>query len=430
MPTLARLMANGMRFTRCITPSPLCAPARACLATARGYDRTGVWNNRYSMPLELPTIYEALRSAGYSVASYGKLDLAKPPRDWGGDGRRLMTEWGFTHGFDSEGKYDGSGSYRARPDDPPGPYLRYLAGRGYAEAHVHDYETRHPFLGTDPCPLPDDAYGDTWIGTNAADGLRGLPVGRPWFLQVNFTGPHNPMDVTESMHTRWRDAEVPPAVANESDPPDLIAASRRNYAAMLENIDRQIDRLLQVVDERGERDRTIVVYASDHGELLGDHGLWGKSTWRRAAINVPLIVAGATSAAGDASGSTDAAIVDEPVSLIDLAAGFLETAGADPIPGADGRPLRLASTAWAPAADAQRSVVSSLRVRRAGAPGEQVDRSGFRAIVTDEFAYSRTASGEEHLFRWGDDPLEEHDLAAEHPTTCTELRAELQSMRG
>ena len=113
-PNLDRLGAQGVRFARAITPSPLCAPARACLAAGREYDRCGVPNNKFDYPLSQPTYYQALRDAGYRVAGVGKFDLHKATLDWGLDGSRLIREWGFTEGIDNEGKMDAIASAAGR----------------------------------------------------------------------------------------------------------------------------------------------------------------------------------------------------------------------------------------------------------------------------------------------------------------------------
>jgi arylsulfatase A-like enzyme len=440
MPTLETLASRGTRFANCITPSPLCAPARACIATGRDYDRTGVWNNRYNLPLELPTFYQALRGHGYEVASFGKLDLAKDLLDWGRDGKRLIAEWGFTAGFDSEGKYDGTRSYGLNPDDPPGPYLRYLKERGLADAHAHDFADRHAFLGSKPTPLPDDAYCDSWIGRNATDAIRRFESDRPWFLQVNFTGPHNPMDVTERMHARWREVDVPAAVNNDRDPADAVAASRRNYAAMLENIDAWCGEMLSAIEERGELEDTLVIYASDHGEMLGDHAAWGKSTWRRPSINVPFVVSGPGLARGE--------VCDTPVSLTDVTATILDLCEVERPIGMDSRSLKpllggdaaglptaahgtVAGTAaeTSTAGGAPRTVRTALLNTQRHQPGTPVGVRGFRTVVSGGYSYTLEVDGTEHLFDWASDPDERNDLASAEPALRRELRGLLLDER-
>lgn len=329
-PTVDRLARTGAVFTRATTPSPVCAPARACLASGMSYRRNPVANNGVDYPLDRPTVYARLRDAGYQVGSVGKLDLHKDTLDWGLDGKRCLEEWGFTHGLDSEGKLDAMRSYLENDRKPCGPYMRHLAEQGLAGLHADDFRTRHQWLGVEPTKLPDESYSDNWIGANGLDVLRSFHSDRPWFLVANFTGPHNPQDVTASMREWYRDVAFPPAAANTTVDPGLMQEVRRNYAAMCENIDRWLARTLDLVAERGETERTVVFFASDHGEMLGDLDKWGKSTWYQPSVGIPLVVSGR----GVAQGTHDAL-----VQLQDLAPTFLEYAGADALPDSDARSL-------------------------------------------------------------------------------------------
>ena len=336
MPTLERLAAQGVRFIKAITPSPLCAPARACLASGKSYGRCGVRNNADDYPLDQPTYYRALRDAGYRVGGVGKFDLAKGTHDWQFEGKRLLPEWGFTDGIDSEGKMDAINSYVRRdpPRTPKGPYMSYLQGRGLADTHADDFLARRG-RGTDPTPLPDDAYCDNWIARNGADCLRAFPKDQPWHLVVNFNGPHSPFDVTADMRRAWADTSFPPPVANTDDmSPAQHQAIRQNYAAMIENIDRCMGELIDIVRERGELERTVIVYSSDHGEMLGDHDRWGKSIYYQPSVGVPLAVSGYGISDRVAGTRSDAL-----VSLHDVNATFRELAGAPPLPGVDGQSL-------------------------------------------------------------------------------------------
>jgi arylsulfatase A-like enzyme len=151
-PNIDGLTRRGTVFTRATTPSPLCAPARACLAAGLSYRVSPVANNDHDFPLERPTIYSRLHDAGYQTGSVGKLDLHKATLDWGTDGRRSMDSWGFTHGLDSEGKLDAVRSYLENNREPAGPYMAFLAQRGLADTHVGDFGSRDPWLDTDPTP--------------------------------------------------------------------------------------------------------------------------------------------------------------------------------------------------------------------------------------------------------------------------------------
>lgn len=401
-PTLRRLTERGVSFARAYCTSPLCAPSRASLACGRHYAHCGVPDNTRNYPLEQPTFYQALRGAGYRVAGVGKFDLHKDTSDpantwWGLDGSRLLPEWGFTDGIDSEGKLDGSSSYHTA-GEPRGPYLKMLHDRGLADRYVYEHATRREHLDAYTTALPDDAYGDNWVAGNALAVLDQLPPGTPWFLQVNFPGPHNPFDVTAAMRARWHQVEFPLPPAGEHPDRAGLLRARQNYAAMIENIDSWCGRLLDAVAARGELDDTVVVYTSDHGEMLGDHRRWGKSTWREAAVRIPLII---TAPQGAAGVSTDAL-----VSLHDLAATFLDYAGAQPPPGMDAVSLR-------PLVEGRRS--SHRPVAVAGL-------ADWRMVTDHRHKLVISPAHEPLLFDRNADESEDHNLAEARPAVVDELR--------
>jgi arylsulfatase A-like enzyme len=320
MPHLERMASRGKRFTRAVVASPVCAPSRACLAAGVEYERCQVPSNGYDYPLSQTTYYRRLRDSGYHVLGCGKLDLHKKTKDWGRDGRRLVKEWGFTDAIDSAGKGDAISStlQNGRPMDP---FMAHLERRGLLQAHLNDFDKRKgrdSYWNTDPCPLPDADYGDTWVASNGIELLQAVPQGTPWHLVVNFPGPHNPMDITKSMYQSVQGRSFAPPVQSHEGDAAGHAAIRQNYTAMCENIDTQMGRLLAAVERRGELENTVVVFSSDHGEMLGDHDRWAKSVPYQPSVGVPLVVSGP----GVESGTTDAL-----VSHIDLAATFLDFAG-------------------------------------------------------------------------------------------------------
>lgn len=403
-PNLDRLRRRGLQFTNAICPSPLCAPSRACLATGREYADCGVRDNRQDLPLDRPTFYQALRDAGYHVAGCGKFDLHKASYTWGLDGRNLLPEWGFSDGIDNEGKIDAILSGR---DAPRGPYMAYLEAQGLRACHIEDIERRRREpMATFPTPLPDAAYCDNWIGRNALNLLRRAPAGKPWFLQVNFTGPHNPWDVTADMASWYRGAEFPPPVGANGVPRQANHAVRANYAAMIENIDRWVGRLLEAVRKRGEEEETLVVFSSDHGEMLGDHGRWGKLVPYHGSLAVPLVIAG--------PGVTPNRIHTGPATILDLPATFLDLAGAAPLRGGESRSLRpLLESAGERTRD---HVFSAL--------------NGWRLVFDGRYKLIEGVGADTLLFDLHDDPAETRNRAQElvedlrrlhsllnHPTT-------------
>lgn len=264
----------------------------------------------------------------------GKFDLHKPSPTWGLDGKGDLDTWGFTDGCDSEGKWDCVGSGRI---EPAGPYAKYLHDHGLMEAHAEDFKKRREggYAATHATPLPEEAYCDNWVADKGLQVLESIPVGQPWFLQVNFTGPHEPLDVTERMKQSVMGREMPQPVAPKKEggyDAATHADLRRNYTSMCENIDRHLGRYLQLLEERGELARTLVVFASDHGEMLGDYGFWSKCRPHEASVRVPMVIAGPGTQAGQTR--------HELILLQDLTETFLDLAGRGSLPRPAGRSLR------------------------------------------------------------------------------------------
>ncbi|MCS7027053.1 MAG: sulfatase-like hydrolase/transferase [Bryobacteraceae bacterium] len=331
-PALDSLAKMGVRIRKCIVASPLCGPSRACLASGREYARCGVRDNNQDYPLHLPTFYQALRASGYHVVGVGKFDLHKATFDWGVDGRRFLPEWGFSDGIDNAGKTEAILSGEREPRDP---YMAFLHRRGLAQTHVEDYRRRqyqNAYLNTEPTPLPEDAYCDNWIAVKGLEFLRAFPTSKPWMLQVNFVGPQLPLDITRRMERTCRGRKFPPPIDAESYTQETHLAIRQNYTAMIENIDRWVGAFLDELKRRGQLENTLVVYSSDHGEMLGDHDRWGQGLPYQPAVNVPLYVFG--------PGVERNVVSNALVSHIDLAATFLDYAGVPRLASMEGQSLR------------------------------------------------------------------------------------------
>ncbi len=435
-PHIDALARRGVAFVNAITPSPLCAPARAAFATGRAYDRCPVKHNGQDLPTDAATIYRLLRDRGYHVATCGKLDLLKGAADWGADGQHRigaasrLHALGFTGGLDSGGKHD---AVRAYLNGVAEPYLAYLAERGLAETHVRDYEARGQaasdmplagddpvhFVNTAPTLLPDEAYGDNWIGRSGHDLIAGMPSDTPWFLQVNFSGPHEPMDVTAAMQAGWADALfAPPSDLGRLTPAQHLAI-RRNYAAMIETVDQWVGRYVALLEERGELERTIVVYASDHGEMLGDRRLWAKHVPFQPSVHVPLVLRG-----GDFSGGRRA---QPAVTLLDLAATVLDTAGIEPPATVEGRSLR---AILAEGAD-RRTAFAGLGCWRLAFDGRFKLVAGYEPAMPRremmQRSFAEVADLPVLLYDLGSDPEELRDVAAVHPQVTEALRAQLDA---
>lgn len=406
-PHIDRLAATGMRFTKAVVASPLCAPSRACLAAGKEYDRCRVRGNDVDYPLDQPTFYTMLRESGYHVAGCGKIDLHKATRDWGPDGKRLLPEWGFSDGIDNAGKGD---AIHSGGDVPKDPYMAYLHKRNLAAAHVADLDRRfaNGYKDTVPTPLDDEAYCDNWITRNGLGLMKQFPKGKPWYMVVNFVCPHPPEDITARMEKTVRGRNFPQP--NRSKQWDAVTheAVRQNYTAMVENVDRLVGEFIDEVNRRGELDNTIIVYSSDHGEMLGDHDRWGKVVPYHASSSVPLIISGP----GIAKGVTSSALV----SHMDLAATCLDYAGVN-------RPADMDSRSVKPLLEGKTRthrefVLSGLATWRMAWDGQFKVITGFDEDKSQRGASAkppRPADIPPLLFDLDADPLENVNLAAKDP---------------
>jgi len=403
-PTLRKLMKQGTTFSSAYTPSPLCAPARACIASGRDYPAHGVMNNGQNLPDDEITVYNLLKNADYHVMGCGKFDLHKAKYSWGVDGSHFMEEWGFSDGIDNEGKVDGVISFKK---NQKGPYLDFLQKRNKAETHLADFAVRGKY-GTEPTKLNDEEYCDNWVGNNALELLDRAPDDKPWFLQVNFTGPHDPFDVTEEMHSWYREIEFPEPYGNWSKEIDHLSI-RKNYAAMMENIDKNISLILSHPRIRNDLKNTIIIFSSDHGDMLGDHGYYEKHLPYNGSVHVPLVFSGYK--------IPENKIVEHPVSILDLPATILDLAEQE-------KQKEMDSSSLLSIINNQKNdrkiVTSELYV--ANNPLRQ-----WRMAVNQNYKYIRWYNGKESLYRQ-DDYAEETDLIEIMPEDAMELKNSVKNL--
>ena len=412
-PNLNRLAEKGVRFTNAICPSPLCAPSRACLASGKEYDRCGVPNNQFDYPLEQQTFYQLLQRSGYHVAGCGKFDLHKASHNWGVQGKHLLPEWGFNDGIDNAGKWDAINSFR-KAGHAVDPYMYYLQENGLVEIHIADFARRRKNkAATFPTPLPENAYCDNWLAENGLKLMQRFPKDKPWFLQVNFTGPHSPWDITRRMDKICRDRVFPQPNRCKQFSPQQHNAIRQNYAAMIENIDRWLGVYIHELEKRNELENTLIVFSSDHGEMLGDHNLWGKVVPYHASVSVPLIIAGP----GVHQGLVSAALV----TTLDLAATFLDFAGVDIPDEMDSQSLRPVLSQQK--TDHREIVYSGLDEWRMVFDGRYKFIRGFsgKKVHGKKFIQYRTNEVPPLLFDLVDDPFENENLAGSQPEKAKEL---------
>lgn len=299
-PNLDRLAEGGVAFTRCYSANPVCMPARCSIHTGLYSFQTGQMDNRGDWPMDLPTFTQALQKRGYHTALTGKLhaheaiglapDLTQG--EWAEEVRAL--------GFDEVCQVAGKGMSFFADDD----YTHHLEAKGLLERHrgyMLDLAEGRLLPGT-PSPLPEEDYADNFIGRTACDWLRRYDDERPFFHMVSFCSPHPHFDAYQRALNRIPMDEVVLPVEGEvetSSPrlrenPEKYRETyrllRASYLAMIEIVDENIGRLLQTLEARGVLDKTLIVFTSDHGTMLGDLGKGAKCWWEDPSVRVPLIV--------------------------------------------------------------------------------------------------------------------------------------------
>ncbi len=369
-PHLDALARSGTRFSNCIAPSAVCQPARASILTGQLPLTHGAWDNGVDLDPAVGAegMAAALAKAGYATAFIGKAHFSTK------------------NTFAPTGTPECRQSAPGYPDDWVGPYMGFehveLAALGKfhrnrlqkSAAPIHRFE--HWFLDhpealelwqsslregsgaaqTWDSALPVEWHSSTWVADRTIAQLQRQQGEQPFFTWASFPDPHHPFDCPSPWREMYDPADMllpehrsldleqrpwwhraalegKPQIADPElakfrqegfkVPPQTdqqLAEMTANYYGMISLVDHQVGRILAALKESGLDDNTLVVFASDHGDMLGDHGLYLKGPMLyEGVLRVPLIVAGPGVPAGQK--------IDTPVSTLDLAATFMQSAG-------------------------------------------------------------------------------------------------------
>eukprot|EP01084_Bolivina_argentea_P024688 45963_1 len=298
-PTFDSIVKNGTRFVHTTVAAPLCAPSRACIASGKEYDYTGVPSNKYDFPENETTIYKLLQNNNYWVMVSGKDDLTKES-GCGVDGTYRLNELGFNDQRRCKGKADDMSSYPT----PSDPFAVYLSQHYHINNGVNVTEwniTKECFkhcCSDNACPewinVDEGSYEDNWITDRTMEMLDSIPKNAsnmPWYLQINWAGPHPKFIITKSMNKSINNRSYAYPINATENANDMLV-TRRDYSAEIENLDKAFSKIIDKVRELGQYDNTVFCVSSDHGEMLGDFNLWQKSKPWVASSNVPFVCMG------------------------------------------------------------------------------------------------------------------------------------------
>ena len=407
-PNIDQLAARGVRFDRAYCQFPLCSPSRASLMTGLRPDTTRVFNLQYHFRQGLPevvTLSQLFKNHGYYAARIGKIYHYGNPGEIGTNGLDDPSSW--------QEVYNPAGRDKTVLE-PRVINHSNSRGLGAAMAWFADPE------GT------DEEHTDGKVATEAIRLLE-KHRGDPFFLAVGFYKPHTPWIAPEKYFAHYPIDQITlPAIAEDfvkQVPAPALTSSRpwphrgltsdqareckRAYYATISFVDAQIGRVLAALDRLELRDRTIVVFWSDHGYLLGEHGLWMKQSCFEESARVPLIIA----APGQkAVGKPSPRLVE----LVDLYPTLADLAGLPPPKALAGKSLR--------------PLLDDPQMKWDRPAFTQVQRGSFpgHSVRTDRWRYTEWDGGAKgvELYDHAADPQELRNLAdqPEHAGAIQELQ--------
>jgi choline-sulfatase len=316
-PNLARLAERSVRFNANYCASPLCAPSRAAFMTGQLPSRTGVYDNAAEFPSSIPTFAHYLRRLGYRTVLCGKMHFVGPDQLHGFE-ERLTTDiypadFGWTPDW-------------TKPHERIDWWYHNLAS--VTEAGVAEITNQLEY---------DDEVAH--LARQRLYDFARRDDGRPFCLTVSFTHPHDPYVMRRKYWDLYRDEDIPMPTAevafDEQDPHSRrilescdfrrfnvgehhVRAARRAYFASISYLDERIGELIETLEACRMAENTVIVFCSDHGDMLGERGLWFKMNFFDPSARVPLMIA----APGWKPRSVDA-----PTSLLDLLPTLVELAG-------------------------------------------------------------------------------------------------------
>ena len=317
-PTLDRLASEGVVFDAAYTNSPLCTPARYCMMTGQLPSATRGYDNAAYLASTIPTFAHYLRAGGYRTALSGKMHFVGPDQ---------------LHGFES----------RRTPDIYPADFGWTPDWRNPLERIDWWYHNMDSVIGAGVAEVTNQLLFDDEVGFQATRALHDFARSddeRPFLLVASFTHPHDPYVTRQKYWDRYEGVDIPmpevPTAPTPDDPHSIrlrgaiqssratvteqqIRNARRAYYGNVSYVDDWTASLLETLGALGLADDTVVIALADHGDMLGERGLWYKMNFFEGSARIPLIV--------HAPQRFAAQRVATPVSLLDILPPLMELGG-------------------------------------------------------------------------------------------------------
>jgi choline-sulfatase len=394
-PTIDRLAAEGVVFDAAYTNSPLCTPARYCMMTGELPSATRGYDNAAYLASTIPTFAHYLRAGGYRTVLSGKMHFVGPDQ---------------LHGFES----------RRTPDIYPADFGWTPDWREPDKRIDWWYHNMDSVTGAGVAEVTNQLLFDDEVGHHATRALHDLARAeddRPFLLVASFTHPHDPYVTRQKYWDLYEDVDIPmPTVSfgdirddphsarlrvavdapNATITDEHVRNARRAYYGNVSYCDDWTDRLVTTVNALGLADDTVIVLLADHGDMLGERGLWYKMNYFEGSARIPLVV--------HSPARFSPRRVAEPVSLVDLLPTLMDIASID------GEPVEpLAGTSVLPLcggiAQPDRTVVGEYMAEGSQAPIVMIRRGSYKFV--------HCPVDPDQLYDLATDPDELHNLAAD-----------------
>lgn len=403
-PNIDRIAAAGVVFDAAYTNSPLCTPARYCMMTGQLPSATHGYDNAAYLASTVPTFAHYARTAGYRTVLSGKMHFVGPDQ---------------LHGFEE----------RRTTDIYPADFGWTPDWRHPEERIDWWYHNMDSVLGAGTAEVTNQLLFDDEVGHQAVRALHDLARaddGRPWLLVASFTHPHDPYVTRQKHWDRYEGVDIPMPIVSAADVPadphtvrlreacamdaapiadDDVRRARRAYLGNVSYVDDWTGYLMDALAAVGAAEDTVVILLADHGDMLGERGLWYKMSFFEGSCRIPLVV--------HCPGRFPARRVDTPVSLVDVLPTLVHLTGADLGSSVD----PLAGESLVPLAEGavdERTVVGEYMAEGSCAPIVMIRR--------DSLKFVRCPADPDQLYDLAADPHERVNLATD-PTCAATIGA-------
>lgn len=315
-PNFDKLAEQGVSFTRAYTPSPVCVAARYTMHTGLLPHHTGCFDNGGAV--HRTSFMEVLQRNGYSTHGVGKMHFTmKGDSLWGYDSRDTSEESGAA-----------------------GDYKDFIDSKGFSHVSEPLGFRSEMYYIPQVSQMSTETHNSTWVADKSIEFLNGRDKNKPFFLMSSFIKPHPPFetpapwnklyrtvdmdlakcpDGNDDVTTYWNKHQNRYKYRDKGTDINLYRTMKAAYYAAISFVDYNVGRILKYMNENGLLENTLVLFTSDHGEMLGDYNCYGKRTFLDSAARIPMIMYDP-----DIKGGITC---DTPVSLADVFATFMDAAG-------------------------------------------------------------------------------------------------------